>query len=326
MNFRHIPVLLEETIEFLKCAPGKVYVDCTLGEGGHAAQILRAIQPGGRLLGIDRDEDALAVAGQRLKGSDQQAIFEMQDISNLASEASVILIHDNFRNLTEILAQQGIASADGFLFDLGLSGLQLTENSRGFSFKHDGPLDMRMDRRSKTAAANLINTLSYDKIVKIIWEYSQERWARRIARSICQQRVTKPITTTFQLVEVIKSAIPISARQRIHPATRTFQALRIAVNEELVTLKEALDQAVRLLNPGGRICCISFHSLEDRITKHTFGHLARSCQCPPELPVCVCSGKPIVRVITPSPITPSQAEVSCNPRARSAKLRVAEKL
>jgi len=310
INFRHIPVLLKETIEFLKCAPGKIYVDCTLGEGGHAAQILRAIQPEGRFLGIDRDKDALAVAGQRLKEFDQHTT----------------LIHDNFKNLTEILAQHGIASADGFLFDLGLSGLQLAESSRGFSFRHDGPLDMRMDRGSKTTAANLINTLPYDKIVKIIWEYSQERWARRIARDICQQRVAKPITTTLQLVEVIKSAIPISARQRIHPATRTFQALRIAVNEELVALKEALDQAVHLLNPGGRICCISFHSLEDRITKHTFGHLARSCQCPPKLPVCVCSGKPIVRVITPSPIIPSQAEISGNPRARSAKLRVAEKL
>lgn len=310
MRYEHVPVLLKEVVEFLRCAPGKTYVDCTLGEGGHAAQILRVIQPGGRLLGIDRDEDALLVAGQRLGEFGHQAL----------------LVHGNFRNLTDILGQHGIVSADGFLFDLGLCGLQLAKASRGFSFKHDGPLDMRMDRRSKTTAADLINRLPYDKMVKIIWEYGQERWARKIARHICQQRATKSITTTRQLVEVIESAIPISGRERIHPATRTFQALRIAVNEELVALKEALDQAVSLLNPGGRVCCISFHSLEDRIVKHTFGHFSRSCQCPPELPVCICSGKPRVRVITLRPVTPSQAEIFHNPRARSAKLRVAEKL
>ncbi len=290
MRYRHIPVLLKEVIEYLDCLPNKIYVDCTVGEGGHAEEILNKTSPEGRLIGIDRDADALKVAEERLR--------------RFANR--FVLINDDFVNISEILKEQGIERVDGIFFDLGVSSLQLEDAGRGFSFLVDAPLDMRMDRREGIKASDLVNTLSEEELRELIWKYGEERWARRIAAAIVRERRKKPIERTSQLVEVITRAVPAPYRyRRIHPATRTFQALRIAVNRELDVLPRALQEASGYLNVGGRLCVISFHSLEDRIVKNILKSLP-------------------LRVLTKKPVTPSGEEIAINPRARSAKLRAAE--
>lgn len=310
MDYVHEPVLLAEIIAWLCCTPGGIYIDCTLGGGGHAAAILEQIKPGGRLLGIDRDPDALEAARRRLAPYSGMVSF----------------IQGNFRDLTQLVASLGVEEADGILFDLGVSSPQLERPERGFSYHQDGPLDMRMDPNQATTAADLVNDLPQQELARIIWEYGEERWAARIAQFIVAAREKAKLKTTGELVAVIKGAVPAGARKKgPHPARRTFQALRIAVNEELDSLAPALEAAVNILKPGGRLCVISFHSLEDRIVKRTFRRLARGCTCPPEFPACVCGRQPLVKVLTRRPVTPTGKEVQENPRARSAKLRVVER-
>jgi len=304
----HVPVLLEEVLAWLAPRPGGAYVDATVGSGGHAAAILERIVPGGRLIGIDRDAEALAVAGQRL------APFA----------TAVTLRHANYTAIRQVVAEAGLEAVDGIVMDLGASSLQFETPERGFSFTRPGPLDMRMDRTQPTRAADLVNTLPEDDLSHIIWTYGEERWARRVARRIVQRR---PLATTDELAEAVSSAIPRRAWPRgIHPATRTFQALRIATNQELESLEQALPDAVGALRGGGRLCVIAFHSLEDRIVKHLYLRLSRGCICSPGSPTCTCGGRRLVRVLTRKPVTPSMSELSANPRARSAKLRVAERL
>ncbi len=311
MDFHHIPIMLAEILEHLGLRPGGIYVDCTLGGGGHSSEIVKRIQPGGRLIGIDQDPEALVAAGKKLTGY----------------AAGVTLVHNNFYRVKEVLAELDIPAVDGFLFDIGVSSHQLDEAGRGFSYMQDAPLDMRMNPQDKTTAADLVNGLAEVELTRIIREYGEERWAKRIAEFIGRQRQIKPVVSTGELVAVIKKAIPAGARREgPHPAKRTFQALRIAVNDELNRFAGALRDAVDLLQPGGRVCVITFHSLEDRIAKETFRELAGRCMCPPELPVCRCEYKPRVKVITNKPIIPTAAEIDANPRARSAKLRVAQKV
>ncbi|WP_027717325.1 16S rRNA (cytosine(1402)-N(4))-methyltransferase RsmH [Desulfovirgula thermocuniculi] len=307
----HQPVLLEEVLFYLQPRSGGIYVDCTVGGGGHSEAILRASSPGGRLIALDRDPQALAAAGRRLAPFGERAV----------------LLKSNFIHLGRVLAEMGISAVDGILFDLGVSSLQLEVPERGFSYIHEGPLDMRMDPGDPVTAADLLNNLGEEELAGIIARYGEERWARRIAAFIVKAREREPFKTTAQLVEVIKEAIPArSRRSGAHPARRTFQALRIAVNRELEILEPALRQAVDLLGPGGRLCVITFHSLEDRIVKNLFKDLAGTCTCPPSLPRCVCRRKPLLRILTPGGVTPSPAEIARNPRARSARLRAAEKL
>lgn len=311
MNFYHVSVLLEETVQALAPRRGGRYIDGTLGGGGHAEAVLERSAPDGMLLGLDQDETALAAAGRRL------ARFG----------ARVRLRHGNFARMAEVAAEEGFTGADGVLFDLGVSSPQLDVAERGFSYQHDAPLDMRMDRTQPTSAADLVNQLPEEELARIIREYGEERWAKRIAQFIVQRRQKQPIETTGELVDLIKAAVPAAARRAgPHPAKRTFQALRIAVNDELGALQKGLQAAVRVLRPGGRIAVISFHSLEDRICKETFAALARGCVCPPELPVCTCGSKPELKILTRRPVTASLQELERNPRARSAKLRVAEKI
>jgi 16S rRNA (cytosine1402-N4)-methyltransferase len=306
----HSPVLLLETLELLQIQPDKVYLDCTLGGGGHAWHILQQSSPSGHLIGIDRDEEALKIAREKL--------FSFQN--------RISLVQDNFINLEKILARLKIAKVDGILFDLGFSNYQLTDEARGFSFKRDGPLDMRMDKREEVTAAQLINKLSLGELTKLIYAYGEERWAARIAENICQARKKHPLVSTLELAKIITGAIPSRYHpKKIHPATKTFQALRIAVNKELEFLEPAISDAVGLLDPGGRICLISYQSLEDRIVKQTFKILEKGCLCPPSAPVCVCGKKAQVKIPTKQPVTSSAGEVAKNPSARSAKLRVAEK-
>jgi len=304
----HVPVMLEEVLAWLAPRPGGVYVDATVGGGGHAEAILAQIVPGGLLIGIDRDPEALAVAARRL------ARFG----------AAVQLRHANYAAIRQVVAEVGIEAVDGIVMDLGASSLQLEAPERGFSFLRAGPLDMRMDRSEPRTAADLVNTLSQDALADLIRRYGEERWARRIARAIVAHR---PLTTTDALAAVVAAAIPRRAWPRgVHPATRTFQALRIAVNRELEHLERALPDAVGTLREGGRLCVITFHSLEDRLVKHTFLRLSRGCTCPPGSPTCTCGGRRWLRVLTRRPQTPSADELARNPRARSAKLRVAERL
>ena len=311
MDFHHVPIMLAEILDHLGLRPGGIYVDCTLGGGGHSIGIVSRIQPGGRLIGIDQDPNALAAAGKKLA--------EFAD--------STTLVHSNFYRIKEVLAELGIPAVDGILFDIGVSSHQLDEAERGFSYMQDAPLDMRMNPQDPTTAYDLVNDLSEQELTRIIREYGEERWAKRIAEFIGRQRGIKPIATTGELVEVIKQAIPAGARREgPHPAKRTFQALRIAVNDELDRFARALRDAVAVLKPGGNVCVITFHSLEDRIAKETFRDLAGRCTCPPELPVCKCDNKPQVKIITGKPVSPAAAEIEVNPRARSAKLRVARKI
>ncbi len=304
----HVPVLLEETVQWLQPRPGGVYVDATVGAGGHAEAILERIGPGGLLVGIDRDGDALELAARRL------ARFG----------SAVVLVHDTYAAIKDVLRAQGLDRVDGVLFDLGVSWLQLSRPERGFSFALPGPLDMRMDRRQRTTAADLVNGLPADALADLLWRYGEERWARRIARAIVRAR---PLRTTEELARVVREAIPRRAWPRtIDPATRTFQALRMAVNDELRHLETAIPDAAEVLREAGRLCAITFHSLEDRTIKHTFLRLSRGCTCPPGASACTCGGKRWLRVLTRRPVTPTAEEIARNPRARSAKLRVAERI
>lgn len=311
MEFKHISVLLKESINGLNINPQGIYVDCTLGGAGHSTEILRRLGPGGRLIGLDQDPAAIANAEQRL----QRFAGRFQ------------AVRANFVGIKQVLAELGISTVDGVLFDLGVSSYQLDTPERGFSYMHDAELDMRMDPDQPTSAKELVNDLSEEELTNIIRKYGEERWAKRIASFIVRERQRRPITTTGQLVEIIKAAVPANARREgPHPAKRTFQALRIAVNNELGILKGAIQGAVQVLKPGGRICVITFHSLEDRIIKDTFKELANPCTCPPSFPVCNCGKQPQVKIITNKPIEPGAEELAYNPRARSAKLRIAEKL
>ncbi len=310
-DFRHIPVLPAEVMEFLAPVEGGTYVDGTLGGGGHSALILKAVGKSGRLFGFDRDLSAIKAASESL------ASFG----------ASFTPVNSNFSDMESALAEYGVTGLDGFLLDLGVSSHQLDTAERGFSFQQDAFLDMRMDVGSGITVAELLAVSSHGELARIIREYGEERWAGRIASFICKAREEAPIETTFQLSELIKGAIPRKAwEERIHPATRTFQGLRIAVNEELLSLEKGLEAGVRLLRPGGRGVVISFHSLEDRIVKQTFRGMATGCICPKEFPVCVCQHKPQVRVLTGRPVMAGKKEIEDNPRSRSAKLRVVEKL
>ena len=307
----HRPVLLRETIELLAAERGGLFVDCTVGPGGHSEAILQA-SSGAHVLGIDRDDEALAFARERLKRFGQR--FRS--------------VHADFRELTRVLATAKIKQARGILADLGASSLQLDSPSRGFSFRHDAPLDMRMDvAGDDETAAELLGRLSEVEIARIIVEYGEERHSRRIARRIVQRRERgEPVRTTRDLAELVERAAGPGKQRRIHPATRTFQALRIAVNRELESLDEFLSDAVDLLEPEGRLAVIGFHSLEDRIIKRTFSKLSGHCQCPPRLPQCKCGARRVVEILTRRPVTPNASEIAENPRARSAKLRACKKL
>lgn len=309
-TFHHLSVLPDETIRFLEPADGKTYLDGTLGGGGHASLILEKA-PGAFLIGIDRDQAALAAAGARL------AVYGER----------VRLLHGDFADVAEQLSTLGIPALDGFILDLGVSSHQLDTRERGFSFQQDAPLDMRMDTSRGETAADLVNELPEQELERVISEYGEERWAKRIASFIVKDRAESPITTTFRLVDIIKGAVPKAKwDERIHPATRTFQALRIAVNSELESLERGMRAALDLLKPGGRGVIISFHSLEDRIVKHIFREYAEGCTCPRQFPVCACGKQPRVKVLTSRPVTATQEETDDNPRARSAKLRAVEKL
>lgn len=311
-EFPHRPVLYEAVLKGLAPRPNGCYVDATVGAGGHAEGILAASGPRGRLLGIDADPQAVALARERL------ALFACAGTSAGGDRAT--LVQGNFSQLASIASAQGFAEVDGILFDLGLSSMQLAAPERGFSFQQDGPLDMRFDPSTSTTAADLINGLEERKLAEILRRYGQERQARRVARAVVSAR---PLCSTAQLAALVEKVI--GRRERIHPATRTFQALRIAVNDELSALNKALPQALDLLETGGRLAVISFHSLEDRIVKQFFEREARDCICPPDVPLCVCGHRARLSIITRHPIRPSEEEVAANPRSRSARLRIVSK-
>ena len=309
MEYTHKPVLLKECMEALHIRPDGVYVDGTLGRAGHSAEIAQRLTTG-RLIGIDRDMAAIDAANVRLAPWVDR----------------VTLVHSNFSELGGVLLQADAAGADGMLFDLGVSSPQLDDASRGFSYMRDAPLDMRMDASAALTAREVVNAWSEGELRRILYEYGEERYAPVIARAIVRARATRPVETTLELVEIIKSAMPPAAlREKQHPAKRSFQAIRIAVNGELEALPPMLEAAAEALAPGGRLAVITFHSLEDRIVKQTMRQLATGCTCPPEFPVCVCGRKPKLKLITRKPITAGPAELEENPRARSAKLRVAER-
>lgn len=310
LNFEHIPVLLDEVIEGLKIKENGIYVDGTLGGAGHSKQIVKRLK-GGKLIGIDQDLNAIKKAKAELTSSDDR----------------VIIVHDNFINLVSVLDRLDIGEIDGVLLDLGVSSHQLDEGERGFSYQTDATLDMRMDRTQNLSAWDVVNKYNEGELERILWDYGEEKWAKRIAQFIVNERKTSPIDTTFELVTVIKKAIPKGARQTgHHPAKKTFQAIRIEVNRELEILKEAIVKANSRLKKGGRICIITFHSLEDRIVKETFRELNKDCICPKEFPVCMCDKKRELKIITRKPILPSKEEIENNPRSRSAKLRIGEKV
>ena len=302
---QHIPVLYDEVLDGLQVRPGQRYIDATVGAGGHAVGILRASAEDGQLLGLDADPEAVSFAREVLRPFGDRVVLQAA----------------NFRSLRQVSVALGFASVDGILMDLGLSSRQLANGQRGFSFSHDGPLDMRLDSNQRKTAADLVNQLPVAELAKLLWDFGEERRARRIAQAIV---VARPITSTAQLADLIASTV--GRRERIHPATRTFQALRIAVNEELDALAQALPQARDLLRSGGRMAVIAFHSLEDRLVKRFYQAEARDCICPPEMPVCVCEHQATLRVVTRKAIRPSAGEVATNPQSRSARLRIAERL
>ena len=309
-SYGHKPVLLDECLDALAIRPDGIYLDGTLGRAGHSLEIARRLTTG-RLIGVDRDETALAAAEERLS--------EFRD--------RVSLVHSNFSCIHEILDGLGLDKIDGMLFDLGVSSPQLDDAQRGFSYMHDAPLDMRMDRTAMLTARDVVNTWSYEELRRILFEYGEERYAPVIAKHIVREREIAPIETTGQLTDIIKKAMPPAAlREKQHPAKRSFQAIRIAVNGELDELVPMMEAAADRLNPGGRLAVISFHSLEDRIIKKTMQSLATGCTCPPEFPVCVCGKQPKMKLITRKPVVSTDAELEYNHRARSAKLRVAEKV
>lgn len=310
MEFKHVSVLLNECIEGLNIKENGIYVDGTLGGGGHSLEILKNLSSEGLLIGIDQDRDALKAAGIRL-----------QDFSN------VKYVHSNFYNIDKVLSDLEIEKIDGMLMDLGVSSYQLDTGDRGFSYMQDAELDMRMNRENDLSAYEVVNDYSEEEIYRIIRDYGEEKFAKRIARFIVERREEEPIKTTLELVEIIKAAIPARARREgPHPAKRTFQAIRIEVNSELSILNKAIEDGVNRLNKGGRMAIITFHSLEDRIVKLKFKELATSCTCPKEFPICVCGGEAKVKVISRKAIEPSEKEILENPRSRSAKLRVIEKI
>ena len=310
MEFQHKSVLLQECIDALNIRPDGIYLDGTLGGAGHSSQIARRLTEGGRLIGVDRDRTALAAAKERLAPYADR----------------VTLVHSNFAEIDAILDSLGIPAVDGMLFDLGVSSPQLDDASRGFSYMADAPLDMRMDKDDALTAGEVVNTWPQGELRRILYDYGEERYAPQIAAAICRAREKAPVETTLELVDIIRSAMPAQAlREKQHPAKRSFQAIRIAVNDELGAVSRMMQAAVGRLNPGGRLTVITFHSLEDRIVKSEMQQAARGCTCPPEFPVCVCGRKPRVRLVNRKPVTADGAELADNPRARSAKLRVAEK-
>lgn len=311
MEFEHISVLPQEVIAGLNIKPDGIYVDCTLGGAGHASRIAEKLNENGHLIGIDQDDDAIAAATSRLK----------------PYKCKIDIVHSNFKNLEQVLKDLQIEFVDGFLFDLGVSSYQLDEAERGFSYMHDAPLDMRMDKTKEFSAYNVVNEYDEDRLNYIFKTYGEERWSKRIAQFIVQYRREKPIETTGQLVDIIRRAIPAAVRKKAtgHPAKRIFQAVRIEVNNELGILEDTFRVAVNHLNSGGRIAVITFHSLEDRITKNVFKEMARGCICPPQLPVCVCHHKAQVKLCGRA-VKPSDEEMEKNSRSKSAKLRIAEKL
>ena len=311
LDFEHIPVLLNETLEYLDPKPGGVYIDGTLGGAGHSSEIVKRIVPGGVLIGIDQDSNAIDAAKRRLE----------------AYKDNVVIVRDNFRNIKAIALQKGFKEVDGILLDIGVSSHQLDEKERGFSYMHDGPLDMRMDTESSLDASDIVNNSSEQELIRILRDYGEEKWAVRIAKFIAEERKNNRIDTTFKLADIIQRAIPAAARRDGgHPAKRTFQALRIAVNDELQVLEEAVTNAAGLLKPGGRLVVITFHSLEDRIVKKIFNNMEKPCTCPPQLPVCACGKEPLLRVITKKPVTAGAEELKVNTRSKSAKLRAAERV
>ena len=309
-EFHHVSVLLEECIENLNIKPDGIYVDGTLGGAGHSSYIASKLTTG-RLIGIDRDPIALKAAGERLK----------------PFEKNVTLVHSNFCDMAQVLKDLDIPAVDGILLDLGVSSPQLDDGERGFSYMADAPLDMRMNNQDSLNAEIVVNTWSQEELKRILYTYGEERYAPQIASAICRRREHAPIKTTLELVDVIRSAMPPAAlREKQHPAKRSFQAIRIAVNDELGAVEKIMNDAVGLLNPGGRLAIITFHSLEDRIVKIGMAEEAKGCTCPPNFPVCVCGKKPQVKLISRKPIVSTEEELENNPRARSAKLRVCEKI
>ncbi len=309
-EFHHVSVLLEECIAGLNIRPDGIYVDGTLGGGGHSSRIA-ALLTTGRHIGIDRDPVALEAAGKRLEPYADR----------------VTLVHANFCEMASVLKNLGISGVDGILLDLGVSSPQLDDGERGFSYMVDAPLDMRMNSQDTLSAYDVVNSWSYDQLKRILYDYGEERYAPKIAAAICSRRENAPIATTLELVDVIRGAMPASAlREKQHPAKRSFQAIRIAVNDELGAVSKVMEDAIPLLNPGGRLAVITFHSLEDRIVKNAMAEAAKGCTCPPNFPVCVCGNKPKVKLITRKPIVSGEEELERNPRARSAKLRICEKL
>jgi 16S rRNA (cytosine1402-N4)-methyltransferase len=310
MEFKHISVLLNEVIEGLNINEYGIYVDCTLGGAGHSSEIIKRINEKGLLIGIDQDLEALNAAKEKLKVYD-----------------NVAYIHNNFTNIESILNDLEVGNVDGILMDLGVSSYQLDNGERGFSYMKDAPLDMRMDREAELTAYEVINEYSEEMLYKVIRDYGEEKFASRIAKFIVDRRQKKPINSTFELVDIIKAAIPAKARREgPHPAKRTFQAIRIEVNQELEILDRAIAGSVNKLKKGGRLAVITFHSLEDRIVKNKFKELADPCKCPKDFPMCVCGKLPLVKIISKKPIEPTENEVNENPRSRSAKLRIAEKI
>ena len=309
-EFYHVSVLLDECIEGLNIRPDGIYVDGTLGGAGHSSQIAKRLTTG-RLIGIDRDPVALKAAGERLAPYGDR----------------VTLVHSNFCEIASVLEELGIEGVDGILLDLGVSSPQLDDGQRGFSYMADAPLDMRMNNEDSLSADTVVNTWPQEELKRILYEYGEERYAPQIAAAICRRRENAPIRTTLELVDVIRSAMPASAlREKQHPAKRSFQAIRIAVNDELGSVEKVMKDAIPCLNPGGRLAIITFHSLEDRIVKNGMANAAKGCTCPPNFPVCVCGKKPKVKLINRKPIVSGNEELERNPRARSAKLRVCEKI
>jgi 16S rRNA (cytosine1402-N4)-methyltransferase len=311
VSFEHVSVLLHETIDGLNIKENGVYADGTLGGAGHASKICEKLGASGTFIGIDQDQEALDVSRERLERYESKKYF----------------VHSNFSKIKDVLDEIEISKIDGIILDIGVSSYQLDESSRGFSYMQDAPLDMRMDVSQNFSARDIVNEYDEEELMRIIYEYGEEKWAKRIASFIIKERENKPIETTGELVEIIKKAIPAAARREgPHPAKRTFQAIRIEVNNELGILRQTINDITECLNVGGRICIITFHSLEDRIVKNAFRDLSTACKCPPEYPICRCDGRASLRVITRKPILPSENELEMNPRSRSAKLRVAEKV
>ena len=309
-EFHHVSVLLQECLDGLNIRPDGIYVDGTLGGAGHSSRIAERLTTG-RLIGIDRDPVALAAAGERLKPWKER----------------VTLVHSNFCEIKQVLSDLQIPGVDGILLDLGVSSPQLDDGQRGFSYMADAPLDMRMNGEDALTAREVVNTWPQEELKRILYTYGEERYAPQIAAAICRRREEAPIETTLELVDIIRSAMPAAAlREKQHPAKRSFQAIRIAVNDELGSVEKVMADAIPLLNPGGRLAVITFHSLEDRIVKNAMAEAAKGCTCPPNFPVCVCGKKPQVKLICRKPIVSGEAELAENPRARSAKLRVCEKL